>query len=139
MPDAKDQIDPGLTHASLSSVRWNIADTLLLAALSLLALGLRLLAVEQWSFGVIEAETFRALTQPLSGGPDSFMASDQSSYPVVFWLLRWLLNWVLTWLLRRLSSGLCRRLNRRLSRGKSARLRRRLIRRLQGGLRRRMV
>jgi len=92
MPDAKDQIDPGLTHASLSSVRWNIADTLLLAALSLLALGLRLLAVEQWSFGVIEAETFRALTQPLSGGPDSFMASDQSSYPVVFWLLRWLLD-----------------------------------------------
>jgi hypothetical protein len=92
MPDAKDEIDPGPTHASLPSVRWNIADTLLLAALSLLALSLRLLAVEQWSFGAVEAETFRALTQPLSGGPDSFMASDQSSYPVVFLLLRWLLD-----------------------------------------------
>jgi hypothetical protein len=92
MPDAKDEIDPRPSHASLPSARWSVADTLLLAVLSLLALGLRLLAIEQWSFGVAEAETFRALTQPLSGGPDGYTASDQSSYPAVFLLLRWLLE-----------------------------------------------
>jgi hypothetical protein len=92
MPDAKEEFDRGPTHAPLPSERWNVADTLLLAVLSLLALGLRLLAIEQWSFGVVEAETFRALTQPLFGGPDGLTASDQSSYPVVFWLLRWLLE-----------------------------------------------
>ena len=105
MPDAKEEFDRGPTHAPLPSERWNVADTLLLAVLSLLALGLRLLAIEQWSFGVVEAETFRALTQPLFGGPDGLMASDQSSYPVVFWLLRWLLwrLWgkLLGWLLHR--------------------------------------
>lgn len=92
MPAAKDEIAPEPTHASLLGARWSVADTLLLAVLSLLALGMRLLAIEQWSFGVAEAETFRALTQPLAGGADGFMASEQSSYPVVFLCLRWLLD-----------------------------------------------
>lgn len=92
MPDAKDEIDPGPMHASPASARWSVADTLLLAVFSLLALGMRLLAIDQWSFGVAEAETFRALTQPLSAGPDGFMASKEGSYPAVFLLLRMLLD-----------------------------------------------
>tara|TARA_R110002072_G_scaffold269079_8_gene428320 strand:- start:7600 stop:9039 length:1440 start_codon:yes stop_codon:yes gene_type:complete len=92
MPDANDEIDNGPTDASPAGVRWNVADTLLLALLSLLALGLRLVGIGQWSFGVVEAETFRALTQPLFAGPDSFAASGQSTYPAVFLLLRSLLE-----------------------------------------------
>ncbi|MFT4514941.1 MAG: hypothetical protein ACI91B_003654, partial [Planctomycetota bacterium] len=86
MLDAKDEIDPRPSHALLASARWSVAETLLLAGLSLLAVGLRLLAIEQWSFGVAEAETFRALTQP------TLATSKEMGYPAVFLLLRWLLE-----------------------------------------------
>lgn len=92
MPDAKDAIDAGPTPASHSGARWSVTDTLLLAVLSLVGLGLRLVAIGEWSFDVTEAETFRALTQPLSGGSEAFMGSDSSTYPLVYLLLRGLLE-----------------------------------------------
>lgn len=71
--------------------RWNGADLFLLAAISLLAAALRLLLIEQWSFGISEGETWRAITMPMTGD-DGFAATVQSSYPGVFLLLRWLVE-----------------------------------------------
>jgi hypothetical protein len=68
--------------------RWTGRDLLVLAAISLLAAALRLLLIEQWSFGPGEGATWRAITQPMSGGADGFPASEQSSYPLGFLLLR---------------------------------------------------
>ena len=40
----------------------------LLSILTIVALGLRLLLIEQWSFGIVEVEAFRAATQPIDAG-----------------------------------------------------------------------
>ena len=92
MPDAK--VETNLKTAQLvpETTRWTGVDILLLSTLTIVALGLRLLLIEQWSFGVVEVETFRAVTQPMDAGAAGFFASDQSRYPLAFLLLSWLLD-----------------------------------------------
>jgi len=86
--DTKDESTPALSAGSTGALQ----DWALFAVLAVVGAGLRLFSIEQWSFGAMEAETFRAVTQPLSAGPDGFTASEESRYPAVFLLVRWLLG-----------------------------------------------
>lgn len=86
--DTKDESTPALSAGSTGALQ----DWLLFAVLAVVGAALRLFSIEHWSFCAMEAETFRAVTQPLSAGADGFTASDQSRYPAVFLLVRWLLG-----------------------------------------------
>lgn len=72
--------------------RWSTSDFVVLVLFSLAAAGLRLLFIEQWSFGPSEATTWRALTAPLYGEGETFAASGQVAYPLAFLLMRELLE-----------------------------------------------
>lgn len=75
-----------------SRERWQSVDLVALGVISLLAAALRLLFIEQWSFGPHEAVTWRALTAPLAGHEDSFASSREAAFPLVYLLLRELLE-----------------------------------------------
>lgn len=92
MPDAKVETNVNTAQLVPETNRWTVVDMLLLSILTIVALGLRLLLIEQWSFGIVEVEAFRAVTQPIDAGEAGFFASEQSRYPLVFLLLRWLLD-----------------------------------------------
>lgn len=79
------------TAAAAAPVGWAKWDLLLLAGIALLGAIVRLLAIEQWSFDAVEADTYRALTLPGSG-QQGFFSSDESRYPLVFLGVRWLLD-----------------------------------------------
>ena len=65
-----------------------VVDLSLFAAISLLGAALRLLSVEQWSFGLEEAATFRAVTQPVGAGAGELFGSEQGGFPAAcLWLL----------------------------------------------------
>lgn len=72
--------------------RWNTSDFLVLMLVSVAAAALRILFIEQWSFGPSEAATWRALTAPLYGDGETFAASREAVYPLAFLLLRELLE-----------------------------------------------
>ncbi|MFK7740645.1 MAG: hypothetical protein AB8H80_10005 [Planctomycetota bacterium] len=74
------------------ATRWSGADFLLLGAITIVASALRLFRIEQWSFDGTEADTWRALTQPLGAGPDGFFASMQAWFPAGYLPLRWLVE-----------------------------------------------
>lgn len=80
------------TPAVTAGASLTAVDLGLFATISLIGVALRLFAIEQWSFGLEEAETFRAVTQPLGAGPNAFTASDESLFPLGYLLLRWLLG-----------------------------------------------
>ena len=80
------------TPALSAGASSTVADWTLFAVITLVGAALRLFAIEQWSFGVEEAETFRAVTQPIGASADGFAASDESRFPLGFLLLRWLLG-----------------------------------------------
>jgi len=71
--------------------RWSPVQLGLLLGIVLLAIGLRLWNLEQWSLSAAEAATWRAATSPLAG-PGGFLASDDSCQPLCHLLLRWLLD-----------------------------------------------
>ena len=75
-----------------SRERWQSVDLVALGGISLLAAALRLLFIEQWSYGPQEAVTWRALTAPLSGHEASFASSREAASPLVYLLLRELLE-----------------------------------------------
>lgn len=60
----------------------------ILLGITLLAAGLRLLGVGEWSFWIDEAHTVRDVTKPL----DEFWASHSSRYPLSYLILRGLLT-----------------------------------------------
>ncbi|MGC6487962.1 MAG: phospholipid carrier-dependent glycosyltransferase, partial [Planctomycetota bacterium] len=69
--------------------RWTGADIAALVGLTALAALLRLLFVEQWSYGPTEGETWRLVSSPLA---DSLAAEDARSHPLYYLLLRQLLE-----------------------------------------------
>lgn len=92
MSNAKVATGPQFDPAPRSGARWTTAPILLLAVITLLGCVLRMLHLQQWSFGEVEAATYRALTQPMFTGEHGFVASQQSTYPLVFLLQRWLFD-----------------------------------------------
>ena len=72
--------------------RWTGTDLLLLAGVSLVAAALRLLMIEQWSFGVAEAATWKAVTSPAAADLGDFVATREGRYPLVFLLMRGLFD-----------------------------------------------
>ena len=78
---------PGSTPARPG--RWTAADIASLAGVSVVAALLRLMFVEQWSFGPVEAETWRVVTSPAPGGAG---VQDAASHPFYYLLLRELLE-----------------------------------------------
>ncbi len=72
--------------------RWTGCDLALLAGVSLLAIALRLLLIEQWSFGVAEAATWKAVTSPAAGDVAAFFSTSEGRYPLVFLLMRGLFD-----------------------------------------------
>lgn len=83
--------DPSPTPAWPAPQRWTASDLAWLSLLTIMAVVLRLVAIEQWSFEAAEASTFRAVTRPL-GGPEGLLASPESAYPAGFLVVRWLLE-----------------------------------------------
>ena len=93
-PEANKASPPGVlggaSAMSSQNLSWQAMSCLL--AICLLGLVLRLWQIQQWSFGVVEAETFRAVTQPFFAGEHGFAASPERSHPLVFLVMRWLLD-----------------------------------------------
>jgi len=74
-----------------TSAGWHTGELWLLFGITLVALVVRLVRVEQWSMAAAEVATWQAVTMPLHG-EHGFFASAAGQQPLVHLGLRWLLD-----------------------------------------------